>query len=30
VSEALVELSGWATGVRRAYETLENEAAGED
>ena len=30
VREALVELSGWATGVRRAYETLENEAAGDD
>jgi hypothetical protein len=24
VSEALTELAGWATGVRLAYETLEN------
>ncbi len=30
VSEALTELAGWATGVRLAYETLENEARGDD
>jgi hypothetical protein len=29
VTEALIELSGWATGVRLAYEALDNEAAGE-
>jgi hypothetical protein len=28
--EALIELSGWATGVGRAGEGRENEAAGED
>jgi uncharacterized protein (DUF433 family) len=30
VIEALTELAGWATGVRLAYESLENEARGDD
>jgi hypothetical protein len=30
LSEALVELSAWATGVRLAYETLEDDRRGED